>query len=86
MPRSRTLKDFDEQAKLYREDCVKQQALSVADAVENVPQVLQLFIDDDITNTVEFGAVRDSAFDIISREELRLVCEKLSGVIARLLR
>jgi TnpA family transposase len=73
-------KDYDEQAKLYRDDCVKQQALSVADAVEKVPKVLQLFIDDDITNTVEFGAVRDSAFDIISREELRLVCKKLSAI------
>ena len=73
-------KDFDEQAKLYREDCVKKQALSVADALENVPQVLQLFIDDDINNTVEFGAVRDSAFDIISREELSLVCKKLSAI------
>jgi len=73
-------KDFNEQAKLYRDECVKQQALSIADAVEKVPQVLQLFIDDDISSVEEFGVVRGSAFDIISREELRLVCQKLSAI------
>jgi TnpA family transposase len=73
-------KDFNEQTKLYRDECVKQQALSVADAVEQVPKILRLFIDDEISNTEAFGAVRDNAFDIVSREELKLVCQKLSAI------
>jgi len=73
-------KEFNEQANLYRDECVKQQALSVTDSVELVPRLLQLFIDDKISNTEVFGAVRDSAFTIISREELKLVCQKLSAI------
>jgi TnpA family transposase len=75
-----THKEFNEQAKLYRDECVKQQALSVADAVELVPRLLQLFIDDKISNKEVFGAVRDGAFTSISREELKLVCQKLSAI------
>jgi TnpA family transposase len=73
-------KDFGEQAKLYRDECVKKQALSVADAVEKIPKILQLFMDDEISNAEAFGAVRDNVFDIISREELKLVCQKLSAI------
>lgn len=75
-------KEFNEQIKLYRDECVKQQALSVADAdaVELVPKLLQLFMDNKISDAEVFGAVRNSAFAIISREELKLVCQKLSSI------
>lgn len=73
-------KEFDDKAKAYQDECAKQQALALADDIENVPFILDLFIDDRIKNGIDFGAVRNMAFKIISEEQMPLVSQKLAAV------
>ncbi len=73
-------KEFDDQTITYRDECVIQQALELAEHVDKVPHILNLFIDDTIKNSAEFGSVRKSAFDLISRDNFPLVSQKLDGM------
>jgi TnpA family transposase len=73
-------KEFDDQTIAYRDECAKQQALELAEHVDKVPHLLNLFTDDTIKNSTEFGSVRKSAFDIISKEKLPLVSQKLASM------
>ncbi|RLA55561.1 MAG: hypothetical protein DRQ98_04715, partial [Gammaproteobacteria bacterium] len=73
-------KDFNDQAVAYRDEQVKQQALVLLDQIEKVPQVLNLFVDNTIEDSDEFGTVRRRAFNLIARDQLPLVSQNLAKV------
>ena len=73
-------KDFNDQAVAYRDEQVKQQALALLGQIEKVPQVLNLFVDNTIEDSDEFGTVRRRAFNLIARDQLPLVSQLLAKV------
>jgi TnpA family transposase len=73
-------KELDDKAKLYRDECATQQALVLAESIAQVPDLLTLFVDDSIKNSVDFGTVRNTAFNIVSKDRIPLVCQKMTSV------
>jgi TnpA family transposase len=73
-------KEFDDLANTYRDECTKQQSLELAEQIGNVPRLLDLFVDYSINSSTDFGAVRNTAFDIISEDNIPLVSKKMDSV------
>ncbi len=71
-------KDFYDKSKEYRDECVKQQALTLLKEIEKVPLLLDLFTDKGIQYQDAFGIVQDRAFDIIPEKQLLLVRQKMA--------
>lgn len=73
-------KELDDLANIYRDECAKQQSLELAEQIHNVPRLLDLFVDYRIDNSADFGAVRNTAFSIISEDKIPLVSKKMDSV------
>lgn len=71
-------KGFDDRSIEYRDNLVKKKALELLADIENIPLVLDLFVDEEIDDSALFGAVRGRAFDIIPQSQLPLVSKKLA--------
>ena len=73
-------KEFNDKSIEYRDEKMKQQALDLLNEIENVPHILNLFIDDDIGNATPFGDVRSRAFNYIPKDQLPLVSQQLAKI------
>jgi len=72
----RTVEDM---SKSYRDERVKQQALALADDVEFLPLIIDLFFNEELNNA-DFSSVRKRAFKIISKARLLIVRQKLADI------
>ncbi|HHB1553643.1 TPA: Tn3 family transposase, partial [Vibrio parahaemolyticus] len=49
----------------------------VRDKLTHAGSILKLFVDDSVSDQVNFGDVRQNAFDIMSKDELQLISQHL---------
>ncbi len=59
---------------------IQEQTLKALENIENVPLVLDLFMDDKINNETSFGLVRERAFKLIPEDNMPLVRQNLANI------
>lgn len=68
-----------EQAKAYSIQQVADELEVIQGKMKQAGQVLNLFIDDSIDNAELFGKIRDKAFDILSLENIQIICNHMEN-------
>jgi TnpA family transposase len=68
----------EDQAKEYRDVRVVSQALALAETIEKVPQLINLFVDKSFGNELDLGTFREKAFRIISETDIPLVSQSMA--------
>ena len=72
-------KEIEDLAKSYRDEHVVSQALALAETIEKVPQLINLFIDKSFGNDLDLGSFRENAFRIISETDIPLVSQSMDN-------
>lgn len=72
-------KDIDDQSKGYRDELAVSQALALAETIEKVPQLINLFVDKSLGNDLDYGTVRKKAFRIISETDIPLISQSIGN-------
>ena len=73
-------KNFNDQSIDYQHEKQKEYASAMAESLEKVPTLLNLYIDDTLDNELSFGHIRETVFEIIAKDKLKLVTQKLANV------
>jgi TnpA family transposase len=72
--------DFSDKVKICRDEMIQEQTLKALENIENVPLILDLFMDNSINDETTFGLVRERAFKLIPEDNMSLVRQNLANI------
>ena len=73
-------KNFNDQSIEYRNEKLKEYALTMAENMDKVPALLNFYLDEALDDQLPFGSIRNKVFQMITQDKLTLVTQKLSHV------
>jgi hypothetical protein len=77
-------KQFEDKIKELSTATFTQHIMSQKDELATMKRLAKLYVDDDLSYDIQFGVVRDTAFSILSKEELLSKVTKLTDTLTDL--
>ena len=74
-------KNVEDHSKDYRDEQAVSQAFALAETIEKVPQLINLFVDKSLGNDLDLGTFRKKAFRIISESDIPLVSQSIDNAM-----